>query len=309
MSEPKLNPWVTEPAPEESAPAPQEVVYESLPPTTGPTTPQRGVAAPARSAQLPIQDWAASAPLWWVGAHGGAGETTLARLEPSWTAAEHAWPRTPGISKERVVLVARTHLAGLTAAQSVAQQWASASYLVIDLHRLGADSPMHLVDYLEHCASSRTSSVAAYPASGTCPGTTLGASLTLQQILPRRVRRNDFSRTFTQLPKAAHRRAPERNPTMHGLTAFLTSTVAMLTVIPNPDPTQPPGSEGILAILGWAKWVALAVCVAGLIIAGALLAINSRRGEGGEIAGRVVAALIGVIIISAAAALVGFLTT
>ncbi|MGO3649997.1 hypothetical protein [Agrococcus casei] len=96
---------------------------------------------------------------------------------------------------------------------------------------------------------------------------------------------------------------------MHGLTTFLTSTIAMLTVIPNPDPTQPPGSEGILAILGWAKWVALAVCVAGLIIAGAMLAINSRRGEGGEIAGRVVAALIGVIIISAAAALVGFLTT
>ncbi|MGO3649998.1 DUF6668 family protein [Agrococcus casei] len=146
VSEPKLNPWVTEPAPEESAPAPQEVVYESLPPATGPTTPQRGVAAPARSAQLPIQDWAASAPLWWVGAHGGAGETTLARLEPSWTAAEHAWPRTPGISKERVVLVARTHLAGLTAAQNAAQQWASGLVPGVDLIGLVliADAPGRL---------------------------------------------------------------------------------------------------------------------------------------------------------------------
>lgn len=96
---------------------------------------------------------------------------------------------------------------------------------------------------------------------------------------------------------------------MSALTAFFTSSIAVPTVIPDPDPTQPPGADGILAILGWVKWIALAVCVIGLIIAGAMLAINSRRGEGGEIAGRVVMALVGVIIISAAAALVGFLTT
>jgi hypothetical protein len=61
--------------------------------------------------------------------------------------------------------------------------------------------------------------------------------------------------------------------------------------------------------MGWVKWVALAVCVIGIIVAGALMAINSRRGEGGEHAGRIGFALGGVIVISAAASLVGFLVS
>ena len=80
--------------------------------------------------------------------------------------------------------------------------------------------------------------------------------------------------------------------------------------VPNPGAgTAPPGSGGFISIMGWAKWVALAVCVLGLIAAGALMAIQSRRGEGGEHVGKIGMALGGVIIISAAAALVGFLTT
>lgn len=49
------------------------------------------------------------------------------------------------------------------------------------------------------------------------------------------------------------------------------------------------------------------MCVLGLIIAGALMAIQSRRGEGGEHVGKIGMALGGVIVISAASALVGFL--
>lgn len=77
--------------------------------------------------------------------------------------------------------------------------------------------------------------------------------------------------------------------------------------IPDPDPIQPPGTEGFTAILGWAKWVALAVCILGLFAAGALMAVQSRRGEGGEHVGKIGMALAGVIVISAAVALVGFL--
>lgn len=144
MSEP--NPWVTDPEPTEpSAPAPAAAVSAEVP-LTGPDSPQRGITAPPHSAQLPVQDWAASAPLWWVGAHGGAGESTLARLEPAWPAADHAWPRTPGIAKERVVLVARTHLAGLTAAQNAASQWAAGLVPSVDLVGLVlvADAPGRL---------------------------------------------------------------------------------------------------------------------------------------------------------------------
>jgi hypothetical protein len=79
--------------------------------------------------------------------------------------------------------------------------------------------------------------------------------------------------------------------------------------LPNPPPVQPPGTAGFVALMGWAKWVALTVCIVGLIAAGALMAIQSRRGEGGEHVGKIGMALGGVIVISAASSLVGFLMT
>lgn len=84
--------------------------------------------------------------------------------------------------------------------------------------------------------------------------------------------------------------------------------LAVASALPDPDPVQPPGTEGFTAVMGWAKWVALAVCILGLVAAGALMAINSRRGEGGEHVGKIGMALGGVIVISAAGALIGFLS-
>ena len=84
-------------------------------------------------------------------------------------------------------------------------------------------------------------------------------------------------------------------------------TGAAIAAIPDPAPVQPPGTEGLISIMGWVKWVALAICVIGLIVAGAMMAVQSRRGEGGEHAGKIGMALGGVIVISAAGALVGFL--
>ena len=77
--------------------------------------------------------------------------------------------------------------------------------------------------------------------------------------------------------------------------------------LPDPDPVQPPGTEGFNDVMGWGKWVALAVCILALFAAGAMMGIQSRRGEGGEHVGKIGMALGGVIVISAAAALVGFL--
>ena len=94
------------------------------------------------------------------------------------------------------------------------------------------------------------------------------------------------------------------------LTQAATDVVALLPLqVPDPNPVQPPGTEGVTSIMGWAKWVALAVCVLGLIAAGALMAIQSRRGEGGEHVGKIGMALGGVIVISAAGSLVGFLVS
>ena len=95
---------------------------------------------------------------------------------------------------------------------------------------------------------------------------------------------------------------------MPSLLASLSSTaLGIVSAVPDPAPVQPPGTDGLSTILGWAKWVALAVCVLGLITAGALMAIQSRRGEGGEHVGKIGMALGGVVVISAAASLVGFL--
>ncbi|MEK8229338.1 hypothetical protein NKG05_30685 [Oerskovia sp. M15] len=78
--------------------------------------------------------------------------------------------------------------------------------------------------------------------------------------------------------------------------------------LPNPSPIQPPGTEAVSTILGWAKWVGLMVCILGLVAAGTLMAVQSRRGEGGEHVGKIGMALGGVIVISAAVTLVGFIS-
>ena len=82
---------------------------------------------------------------------------------------------------------------------------------------------------------------------------------------------------------------------------------ALPAAVPDPPAVQPPGTGKFTDIMGWAKWVALAVCILGLFAAGALMDIQSRRGEGGEHVGKIGMALGGVIVISASAALVGFL--
>jgi peptidoglycan/LPS O-acetylase OafA/YrhL len=97
---------------------------------------------------------------------------------------------------------------------------------------------------------------------------------------------------------------------LHSVLTTATDVLAALPgAVPDPDPVQPPGTEGLTTVMGWAKWVALAVCVLGLFAAGALMAIQSRRGEGGEHVGKIGMALGGVVVISAGAALVGFLAT
>lgn len=119
----KRNPWLPEPEEKQDETAQLIPIEDRLPPVKGPRVPQpHSVDRP--SAVLPTVNYSMEAPLWFVGAHGGAGETTLASLDDEWEAAEHCWP----VSSEklnRVVLVARSSFAGLSAAQSVMQQWAS----------------------------------------------------------------------------------------------------------------------------------------------------------------------------------------
>jgi len=104
-------------------------------------TPRLGF--PRRSIDVPRE----TVRLWWLGVHGGAGETTLAQLlEGSWETG-HAWPQTDTNATEPpdVILVARTNARGLRAAQLAAIEWASGS-VPVHLHGLVliADAPGRL---------------------------------------------------------------------------------------------------------------------------------------------------------------------
>jgi|tagenome__1003787_1003787.scaffolds.fasta_scaffold19503999_2 type IV secretory pathway VirB2 component (pilin) len=80
--------------------------------------------------------------------------------------------------------------------------------------------------------------------------------------------------------------------------------------VPNPGGgSAPPGSEGFITIMGWVKWVALGLCVIALIGAGAMMGFGRARGDGGEHLERVGRILGGVVLISAAFSLVGFLVS
>ena len=86
----------------------------------------------------------------------------------------------------------------------------------------------------------------------------------------------------------------------------LSTVASFVQDIPTPTDGTPPGAEQFQQVMGWVKWVALGVAIIGVMIIGAKLAIESRRGEGGAALGALGTAMAGVIVISSAASLVGF---
>jgi hypothetical protein len=105
-----------------------------------------GVAPPPLAERLPLlglEGRDRSAAVWWVGPHGGAGETTLEELFVGSRAAGHRWPiGADQAESPRVVLVARTHARGLMAAQSAMREWAAGGPQVVLLGLvLIADAP------------------------------------------------------------------------------------------------------------------------------------------------------------------------
>lgn len=125
----QVNPWLSHLEPQ----APPAVVRPALsePAPTVPLSPQPGVAAPAADQQLPrrlVLHGELPTLVWWVGAHGGAGETSLERLLTGSRAADHAWPISPDPTQPApTILIARTSYTGLTAAQRALRDWGSGS--------------------------------------------------------------------------------------------------------------------------------------------------------------------------------------
>ncbi|WP_309244506.1 hypothetical protein [Micromonospora parastrephiae] len=86
-------------------------------------------------------------PVWWVGCHGGAGVSTLARLVGFGLDFGQGWPMlTPATPEARVVLVCRASAAGTWAATGAIEQWR---------RRAGMSGSMTLLGVVAVAASPR----------------------------------------------------------------------------------------------------------------------------------------------------------
>lgn len=146
------NPWLRNPdrcAPHSVAElaAPITVAPPVLPPVPELQPQAASVAAPRVGLPRRSVDIAReTVAVWWVGTHGGAGESTLEQLLEGSRAMGHAWPQTAdGATEPQAILVARTSARGLRSAQMAATEWASGT---VPVQLLGlvlmADAPGRL---------------------------------------------------------------------------------------------------------------------------------------------------------------------
>lgn len=100
----------------------------------GPPVPPGTASTPEQPA-LPRHEVQRDALLWVVGLHGGSGATSVATaLGADVVESRGAWPVSRPLEPQ-VLLVARTHVVGLAAAETAIQEWASAD--LPDLRLLG----------------------------------------------------------------------------------------------------------------------------------------------------------------------------
>jgi hypothetical protein len=127
----------------------------------GADRPQPSAVEPLRRGGLPVAEYSPDvwpptrATWWWTGCHGGAGVTTLVSATGCGRDSRRHWPVLSSGSTSKVVLVARTHEAGLRAAQAAARQWA-AGMLPPQVELIGlvltADAPGKLPRQLQDLA-------------------------------------------------------------------------------------------------------------------------------------------------------------
>ena len=76
------------------------------------------------------------------------------------------------------------------------------------------------------------------------------------------------------------------------------------TVLPTGNEPPPEVRDKLNLVLDWVKWIAYTICILGVLIAGGMMAVGQRRGEGGEHAARLGWVLAACIVIGASTALV-----
>lgn len=130
-----INPFFSQPdAPaREVEPEPDLLLGKRLA-VVGPPVPPGTARAPDQPA-LGRNNVSRAALMWVVGVHGGTGASSIAALLGDHVAeSPRAWPVNPYLQPQ-VLLVARTHAAGLAAAENALREWAALQ--VPDTHLLG----------------------------------------------------------------------------------------------------------------------------------------------------------------------------
>jgi hypothetical protein len=128
------NRWTGLVAPVQSGPVSvaEKPPSENNPVLRGAQVPQQGITAPADDKRLGCFPTSASGPFW-LGVHGGAGETTLTELLGGFEC-HHRWPSPePGTPAPVVFLVARETFRGLDAARLAARDWAAGGHAKVVL--------------------------------------------------------------------------------------------------------------------------------------------------------------------------------
>lgn len=83
------------------------------------------------------------------------------------------------------------------------------------------------------------------------------------------------------------------------------SAVDVLAAVPDPgEGVAPPGSAGLLVILAWIAWGVFAVIVGGVLVQAGRMGLAHRRGEGMEVTGGLIVALVAAVVAGSAASIV-----
>jgi len=92
------------------------------------------------------------------------------------------------------------------------------------------------------------------------------------------------------------------------LTALSTAKDTLIAAgINAPVSVQPPGTAGLLTVVGWVAWIVTLACIVGIFAVAGKMAFSHRRGEGSEAVGQLGWVMGACVLIAAAGPIVNVL--
>ena len=89
--------------------------------------------------------------------------------------------------------------------------------------------------------------------------------------------------------------------------AVLITKITLLAVVDPGTGIQPPGTQGIVTAMGYVSWVVCALCVTGVLLVAARMALHHRQGIGGAHMSGLAWVLAACILVAAGSGVVGAL--